>query len=338
MKILIVRLSSMGDVILATALFSFLRKQHPTASLTFLTGSDYAGYAGLFRDDPRLSEAAGIDDSAVELPAPLAASAWDLVIDLQNNGRSHALLGQLRTGSRTAFFDKQHFQRFVLLFLRYNLYDFSRHVAARYIRAAGGDPSPGEVPVPRLFFEDAGCLKARETFGITGPAALALFPFSAWKNKEWPESFFVKVGRHFTDKRWTVAIFGGPPDAERARQMKERIGDRCVSLAGNVSLYECGCLLKNFTLALGNDTGLSHLARACGVKTGILFGPTTRHFGFFPYGEPSFRIFEKQLCCRPCHAHGGNVCLRLTRACLRQISAEQVIEGMEELFNNGINL
>ena len=61
MKILIVRLSSMGDVILATALFSFLRKQYPTASLTFLTGSDYAG---LFRDDPRLSEVAAIHDSA----------------------------------------------------------------------------------------------------------------------------------------------------------------------------------------------------------------------------------------------------------------------------------
>ena len=269
MKILIVRLSSMGDVILATALFSFLRKQHPTASLTFLTGSDYAG---LFRDDPRLSEAAGIDDSAVELPAPLAASAWDLVIDLQNSGRSRALLGQLRTGSRTAFFDKQHFQRFVLLFLRYNLYDFSRHVAARYIRAAGGDPSPGEVSVSRLFFEDAGCLKARETFGVTEPAALALFPFSAWKNKEWPESFFVKVGRYFTDKGWTVAIFGGPPDAERARHMKERIGGRCVSLAGEVSLYECGCLLKNFTLALGNDTGYRTLHARAGSRQGSFSG------------------------------------------------------------------
>src|SRR5271157_3129935 len=98
MKILIVRLSSIGDVILATALFSFLRKQYPAASLTFVTGSDYAG---LFRDDPRLSEVAAIPAGATELPAPLAASAWDLVIDLQNSARSHVLLGRLRAESRS---------------------------------------------------------------------------------------------------------------------------------------------------------------------------------------------------------------------------------------------
>ena len=194
MNILIIRLSSIGDVILATPLFSFMRKQYPMASLTFVTGSDYAGYAGLFSDDPRLTEVVALPDGTTELPSRLAAPVWDLVVDLQNSARSHALLGQLRT-ERTSRFDKQHWQRFVLLFLRYNLYNPTRHVAARYIRAAGGEPAPGEVPSPRLFFGEAGCLKARDTFGVTDPAALALFPFRAWKNKAWPEPSFVKTGR-----------------------------------------------------------------------------------------------------------------------------------------------
>jgi heptosyltransferase-2 len=86
-------------------------------------------------------------------------------------------------------------------------------------------------------------------------------------------------------------------------------------------------------LALGNDTGLVHLARACGVKTGVIFGPTARQFGFYPYGEPPFAVFEQNLACRPCHAHGGNVCLRLNRACTRSIGFKQVIRGLEELFH-----
>jgi heptosyltransferase-2 len=76
---------------------------------------------------------------------------------------------------------------------------------------------------------------------------------------------------------------------------------------------------------------LSHLARACGVKTGIIFGPTTRHFGFYPYGEPPFAIFETDLKCRPCHAHGGNLCLRGGKQCMRRIQPDEVIKGLMEL-------
>ena len=104
-----------------------------------------------------------------------------------------------------------------------------------------------------------------------------------------------------------------------------------MCLAGELSLYECGCFLTHCSLALGNDTGLSHLARACGVKTGVLFGPTTRHFGFYPYGDPAFRIFEEPLVCRPCHAHGGNICLRMSRRCMRGISYKRVIRELDEL-------
>jgi ADP-heptose:LPS heptosyltransferase len=330
MKILVIRLSSMGDVILATPVFSFLRKQYHSSSITFVTGSEYAE---LFSDDPRLSEAAAINAGAAELPARLAASAWDLVVDLQNSRQSHALLGQLQTKGKIGFFDKQHWQRFMLLFLRYNTYNSARHVAARYIRAAGGDASAqAAAEPPRLFFREDGGVRARALIGRNGRRpALAVFPFSAWKNKEWPEAYFVNVGRHFLNKGWNVAIIGGPSDAGWAEQMRERIGGRCVSLAGKVSLYEYGCLLSSFSLALGNDTGLSHLARACGVKTGILYGPTTSHFGFYPYGEPSFNVFEEHLFCRPCHAHGGNVCLRFSRPCMTMISDARVIKGLEEL-------
>ena len=116
------------------------------------------------------------------------------------------------------------------------------------------------------------------------------------------------------------------------RTSKERIGGTCAALAGELSLHDCGSLLTGFSLALGNDTGLSHLARATGVKTGVFFGPTTRHFGFYPYGDPPFKVFEEKLLCRPCHAHGGNRCIRLSRRCLHHIEPAAVIDGLEKLL------
>ncbi len=130
---------------------------------------------------------------------------------------------------------------------------------------------------------------------------------------------------------WVPVVMGGEGDAPAAQKMQAAIGGTAISLAGRLTLYECGALITGFSLALGNDTGLAHLSRACGVRTGIFFGPTTRHFGFFPFGDPAFRIFEVPLNCRPCHAHGGNRCLRLTHDCMRRIEPEQVIRQLEEL-------
>ena len=165
-----------------------------------------------------------------------------------------------------------------------------------------------------------------------GAASIALFPFSAWKNKEWPAEFFTFVGRYFAVKGWDVLVAGGPSDIAAADRMKNAVGERCVSTAGKLSLGETACLISQCNLALGNDTGLSHMARACGVKTGIIFGPTTRHFGFFPVGNPPFRVFEAAQFCRPCQAHGGNVCYLGTRMCLRKIRPEAVVAGLEELY------
>jgi len=224
-------------------------------------------------------------------------------------------------------------KRLALLFIRVNRYRNVANVPGRYIEAAGLSVSPADVPVPRLYFDINSRPRLKELLdygkGVVRPS-IALFPFSAWKNKEWPEDHFAKVGRFFHTKGWNVLIMGGHDDEVIAEDLRLHIGQRCRSLAGKVSLYECGCLFTRCSLALGVDTGLSHLARSCGVKTGIIFGPTTRHFGFYPYGEPIFRVFEHPFFCRPCHPHGGNICI-LNRQCLNSIKPDAVIRGLQQM-------
>jgi len=327
-NILVIRFSSMGDVILLAPLLEVLKKRYPEAAVTVLTDPLFTG---LFRDDPRISSVVGLKKGKEDDAGSIVARKWDLVIDLQNSRRSKRITKELKRGETGNCFDKLHIKRFFLLFFRLDFYASNDTVTNRYIRASGC--TPGGDAEHKLFFESPLPAKVEEMLqsGSIVRPTIALFPFSAWKNKEWPREYYVDVGRYFLFKGWNVIIMGGPDEQCEAEGIRSEIGKKCISTAGMISLYECGCVLSRCTLALGNDTGLAHLARACGVKTGIIFGPTTRQFGFFPSGSPASRVFETRLCCRPCHAHGGNSCLRSDRACMRRISPEEVIRGLVEL-------
>ncbi len=337
MKILILRFSSMGDVILVSPLLSYLQHYRPDAGLFLVTDTLYAG---LYKDDPRLTSCIPYSRSAPkDLHAHLSLHRWDFVIDLQNNRRSRRLRRDYLPGIQAGVFNKHHIRRLALLVLRLDLYGGIGGVVQRYIQASAPllDRAPRIFPV-RLFFnceETAPAALPPESKRAKTPV-LALMPFCAWKNKQWPLTSFAEVGSWFTKKKWLVAILGGPEDVACAETLKDGIGEGAVSLAGRMDLYATGCFLKKCSLALGNDTGLSHLARACGVKTGVIYGATTRHFGFFPYGEPPFRTFESRLLCRPCHPHGGTICWRLSRPCLKKTGHQEVIEGLEELLRSPV--
>jgi heptosyltransferase-2 len=322
----------MGDVVLTTSLFAFLKNMHPDSNIYFVTD---ATYSGLFKDDGRLCKVIGLEKKTRALDPQLLDLTWDRIVDLQNNRRSARVRKRLKPCAAIGRFDKKHFQRLMLLFTRMNLYGTDDHVVKRYIRAALENPREevGVAPSINVMVDaQASDSLYRSYFsnGIVRPA-IALIPFSAWKNKQWPGRYFITVGRYFQARGWNVLLLGGPDDREAALTMKKLIGERCSSMAGELSLYDTACLLTRCNLALGNDTGLSHLARACGVKTGVIFGSTTRHFGFFPFGAPPFAVFETGIFCRPCHPHGGNYCWLVNRPCLKRITPEAVIRGLDEL-------
>ena len=331
MDILIIRLSAMGDVVLATSVLEYLKTAFPQSNLWFVTGKKFAG---LFEGDTRLTRLVSVEKGKErEAAQALSGIQWDQIIDLQNNPRSLKIRKNLTSKSPVSVFVKRQVKRAALLYLGINLFQKNDSVVDRYAQAAGYSGVPSAFPATRLVLDGSACGAALTLLPprpVVRPC-IALFPFSAWKNKEWPAKNFALVGTYFAAKGWDVFIAGGPLDSRAAIALKNTIGDRCINAAGNLSLHETACLIGRCKLALGNDTGLSHVARACGVKTGIIYGPTTVHFGFFPSGKPAFKVFEATQFCRPCHAHGGNVCFTGSRQCMLKIRPESVIAGLEEL-------
>jgi heptosyltransferase-2 len=334
MRILIIRLSSLGDVVLASGVFSYLKKNNPEDEVYFAT-SPY--YGELFEDDPRLSGVTGIPKTDNHtILSGLAAQSWGMIIDLQNSRRSRFIRKRYFPDVPARVFDKRHLYRYFVIAFKINRYDKNESVIRRYLRAAGAKASSLQEIFPATLYFNEGKRSKELLQSIKIPPdqpIIALFPFSAWRNKEWPMQFYSEVARYFIRKGWTVILMGSAEEIPKADKLLAMIGQGCTSLTGALRLHENGYILKHCALALGNDSGLSHVARACGVKTGIIYGATTRHFGFFPEASPAYAIFEARKFCRPCHAHGGNICLRLSRPCLKDVTVRQVIEGLEELIN-----
>jgi ADP-heptose:LPS heptosyltransferase len=195
----------MGDVILATSVFSYLKSSFPESKIWFVTGKEYGE---LFVRDPRLERVIGIEKGREnEQVRELEGMTWERVIDLQNNRHSMMIRSKIGSRQSVGVFRKLHFERFLLLALRHNMYEVKNHVIARYAQAAGS--SATSFPPATLFIDRQNCESICE---FNPPASmvrpmLALFPFSNWKNKEWPLRYYEYVGRYFTVKGWHVIIF-----------------------------------------------------------------------------------------------------------------------------------
>jgi heptosyltransferase-2 len=326
-KILLIRFSSMGDVILITPLLSYIHTRHPDCSVSVVT---YSLYASLFEDDDRVDRVYATDRKLAGLDAALR-SRWDQVIDLQNSKRSRSLCRLLRPAPVFRF-RKLHWRRLALLLLRVNTYRNRHGVAGRYIEAFAQAPVESDaIPPLRL-----GALSDPIDLPDSNRPALAIFPGAAWKNKRWPARYYAQISREFRDRGWQILIIGSDAEAALICTLAEDIGAHAYGYPGVFSLKKAAALLARCSLAAGNDTGLIHLARAAGTPTAIVYGSTTRHFGFFPYGHTPHAVLERKILCRPCHPHGGNLCLRGGRPCLTGIRPDCMIRALNSLCPNEV--
>lgn len=328
-NILVIRFSSMGEVVLTAPLFVALKQCFSESSIYLLTDSRFEE---LFKDNPYLSGVSGTLKNDWRALEKLKSIEWDLVVDLQRDKRSLLAVEALPYKKMTRFIDNVYFRELLQLWLRAGSFSDKNSIVYRYLKAA--ELNGEELPPARLIFNSPVPSEVRlmlESSGIIRPS-VAIFPFSSRANKNWPMEYFIEVGSFFVVKGWNILIMGSPAKKEFCELLASYIGTHCYSLAGKLTLYECGTVLQHCDLALGNDTGLTHLARACGVKTGIIFGPTTHQFGLYPYGDPPFKIFESGLWCRPCSTRGGNICF-FGKACVGKIRPETVIKELIELIS-----
>lgn len=328
--ILLVRFSSIGDLLLTTPLLRALRARHPGARISFVVREDMAE---TLLHNPRLTELIPWrrGSSLTELAHQLRATPWTHRLDLHGSLRSHAL--RRLVGGHWASFSKHRIRRALLVRSGATRGGDLGPVAERYFAAAAGldvrpDGGPAEFFTTREAEREADAFLAEQQLGTTR-TLLAVAPGAAHFTKRWPPDRWAALVRRLRSSA-DVVILGGPGDRELATMIAEAGGPTVANAAGRFSLTGTAALLKRSRALISCDTGVLHLATAVGTPVVGLYGPTVEQFGFFPY-QARATVVERALSCRPCSSHGGPTCPLGHHRCMTEILPEDVAAAVATL-------
>ncbi|MFI5263874.1 MAG: lipopolysaccharide heptosyltransferase II [Candidatus Kapaibacterium sp.] len=310
MKILILRLSSLGDIILTTPLIQELRAKYPEARIDLVLKKEYTGIADHF---PWLSHIFALDTTKgtseiQRLNGEFKKIGFDHVLDLHNNFRSRRLRRGL--GGSLHVIDKRTFKRWFLIKTKINLLKNEPDIIGRYFETA---KSPG--------ITDTG---TGATFGkefLRSPAKkAALCPGAKHWNKRWLPEYYVEVAKDLIAKGFQIEFFGSAEENEYVGSIASQLPqDKVTNLCGKLSLAELPGRMAECSLAITNDSGLMHVASAVGMPTIAIFGPTVREFGFMPRNTNVQIVENLNLDCRPCTTIGLDHCPKGHFKCMKEI-------------------
>lgn len=338
-RILIVRLSAIGDIVMASGLIPALRALWPGAHIAWLAES---GPSELLRANPRLDEVIelprqrwktmareGQRGTALREMWALAKSlkerSFDLTLDLQGLLKSGIWTFATSAPRRVGLGSKEGSQWFMTEHLARNETDprmgKEYRALAISLGAHDGDFNPDIVIPEELSQKTQSDLKRR--FGDAKVALLA--PFTTRAQKHWLDEHWIELCQGLQSSGFRSLILGGPDNVEAAEALAASIGPEVASLAGKTSLLESGALIQSGSLLIGVDTGLTHLGKALGTPTIALFGST------LPYWEnPSAKaeILYTRESCSPCHRNP--VCNGLF-TCMRNLEPQAVLEAVRRI-------
>ncbi|HKW40472.1 MAG TPA: glycosyltransferase family 9 protein [Gemmatimonadales bacterium] len=334
--VLLVRFSSIGDILLTTPLVRALARRHPEAKLVYVTKR---AMAPLVADNPHLAEVVTLEpgEPTRHLARRLRPLAPTHGLDLHGSLRSRALRMLVRC--RWSGYSKRKLARGLLIHLGLDVYrnHTPTPVAERYFQAARRldarpDGGPPEFHLSLGAQERASQWLAEHGVGDSEPLA-ALAPGAAHATKRWPVAHWSALADRLRADGYRPLVVGGPDDRGLAQQLAAQRGDgrgAPVSAAGECSLQETGALLARARVVVSGDTGVMHMATGVGTPVVALFGPTVRQFGFFPYRARSV-VLERPLDCRPCSATGTATCPLGHHRCLEDIMPGEVVAAVHAL-------
>jgi len=260
----------------------------------------------------------------------LAAENYDIVLDFQGLLKS-GIWVYLSKGAKRAGFSNAREMSHLFLNERLPAYDPDRHAVDRYMdlaRHAGGSEGPARFQVDTGKAAKSAADKL-ESAGLAEAPFFALISQARWPTKLWPRDSFVALARRLCEKTGLKAVLvGGPGDRAALEGMKEEIGAGAVNLAGQTDLPELAEVLRRAFFAVTVDSGPMHLAAAVGTRCVSLFGPTAP-WRTGPYG-PGHIIVRKGLDCSPCFSRK---CAE--PKCMTTITVDDVLGSMGPILSAG---
>ncbi|MEW6095872.1 MAG: lipopolysaccharide heptosyltransferase II, partial [bacterium] len=339
-KILIIRLSSIGDIILASPLIRLIRKNFPHAKVDMVVCREFEG---LVSYNPNINQVILFDRKTglrglLRLCKKIQEEHYDLIIDIHKKLRSFIICLTSGAKQKTSY-NKHSFLRFLLVKFKINLYSNIPFIANLYLKSIErfGIEDDGEgLEFYITPSKDMVVLELLRKEGIRKEDILiGIAPGAHWYTKRWDKERFIELSNLLIQKKNAkIIIFGGEEEVELSNEIKASLSNKPIVVAGKFSLMETAALLKRCKILITNDTGIMHIASAVKTPVVAIFGPTVGEFGYYPYRVAN-RVISKDLPCKPCTTKGTSKCKINTFDCMRLISTNEVLEAVEELLRLG---
>ncbi|MHC1736506.1 MAG: glycosyltransferase family 9 protein [Ignavibacteriaceae bacterium] len=320
-NILIIRLSSLGDVLLTTPLIRSLKGRYKDLKIDFLVKKEYSE---VFQNNPYLNKVFLLDTKASDTNIEL--SQYDLIVDLQNNFRSKKLTRGFK--KRIVRFNKHSMDKFLLVHFKYNRLKGIPGIPVRYAETIGKDLLDGkglDLFLPKDIMSRV--LREKKTIGIC--------PGSRHFTKRYPAEKFIAAGNLLAKEGYRIAVFGGKDERGICAEIAGKISNG-IDLSTENDLFQTAADMKMCEGIICNDSGLMHVACAAGVPVITIFGSSVREFGFAPYNNRHFLIERKELRCRPCSHIGLEKCPKKHFRCMQEILPDEVSNSLIKLINNDV--
>lgn len=329
MKVLVIRFSSIGDIVLTTPVLRALKEQIPSIQLHFLTK---AKFASLIKDNPRVDRLWTIEKSIKEVLSELKKENFDQIIDLHHNVRTIALKQKL--GKPAHSFQKLNIQKWMLVHLKQNrLPDL--HIVNRYldtVKTLGVKPDllPGEfyISVENEISAEQYDLNAKQYVGVAIGAQFA--------TKTLPIHKLIEI---LDQIALPIVLLGGPDDQEKANSILTGLPHKDIrNLCGQLNLQQSASLVKQAAVLVTHDTGLMHIASCFETPVVSIWGNTVPAFGMYPYfprNQALYSIHEVlDLSCRPCSKIGFQTCPKKHFKCMENQDVTQIVKQIQVFLKN----
>lgn len=332
---MVIRLSSLGDVILTTPLLKILKQQYPDARIDYCTKEEFAS---VLKFNPNIDNLIPVDNNIDfgglrDLKKSVKKAKYDLIIDLHSNLRTFYLT--LFTHAKLLKFRKNSFRKFLLVNFKINLMKKLPPISERYIQTLNmmrDKPADKYNIIPEIYTDENSRKKVDSLFKeLNIPAdskLICIIPRTRHFTKTYPAEYFAELITQF-DKSYRFLLVGKGNDKINIDIIKSKTSNKVFDLYDKLSVLELAEVMKRCSLVISGDTGPMHIAESLNIPLIMIAGSSVKEFGFYPQSKNCVVIENEELSCRPCSHIGRSECPLKHFKCMREIFPSSIFAKAE---------
>ena len=327
MKILIIRFSSIGDIVLTFPVITAIRNAYPESEIHFATKR---AFETLLLGAKEINKVHFLDESFRLFKEQIANESFDYIIDLHHNLRTRRLTFGLK--AQTARFHKLNVKKWLL-----TRFGVSRmpdmHIVDRYLNTLDKlGLNHDKKPQNTFHLPEDSIVSIKESFPELGQTFVALAIGAQFNTKKLPKEKWLELIGLISQP---MIILGGNMDVELAEWlMQHSVNKTVLNACGKLSILQSASLVSQAQSIITHDTGLMHIAACFQTQIISIWGNTVPEFGMIPYrpnGSGKDKTFEvSRLKCRPCSKIGFQTCPKGHFDCMMKQNIQAISESLSK--------